>query len=338
MMSAKQLYASKKKRVKFEQKMQVRELRQYGVPTLVPTPHPKNPNSLYAKLSTAKYQSPLPRFQFTKTNNERDSSAHFQGHHSQNALKHEDVEAKPIYKKAKKIHDNDPYNKGELLTYYCHVCGVDHMFHKGDVIVGDGNHYYSSEESEMASGESLYTQQDLTKPSWSATQSSDASSEYNSPDITLLHRAPLCCAESFCANPTRLTALTATITCDDCMNDFHQNTCGKVIEFMDYESGTTVNRNVCYKCYNLCCCGRDMCKHPGDHDGLIMCKVCRKYFHSSGCGGETVVMRLSRKTEIYSPTHLCYICVNNIYGYDTPDRKKLELEDAAKPVRKNQKC
>jgi hypothetical protein len=318
--------------------MQVRELRQYGVPTLVPTPHPKNPNSLYAKLSTAKYQSPLPRFQYTKTNNERDSSACFQGHHSPNALKHEDVEAKLIYKKAKKIHDNDPYNKGELLTYYCHVCGVDHMFHKGDVIVGDGNHYYSSEESEMASGESLYTQQDSTNPSWSATQSSDASSEYNSPAITLLHRAPLCCAESFCANPTRLTALTATITCDDCMNDFHQNTCGKVIEFMDYESGTTVNRNVCYKCYNLCCCGRDMCKHPGDHDGLIMCKVCRKYFHSSGCGGETVVMRLSRKTEIYSPTHLCYICVNNIYGYDTPDRKKLELEDAAKPVRKNQKC
>jgi hypothetical protein len=334
MMSGKQLCASNKKRVQFKQQIQVPQLRHYGVPNLIPTPHPKNPNSLYAKLSTAKYQSPLPRIRYSRTSNQRDVSPRFQGHQSLNAPHHLGGKAKPIQKKAKKIHENDPYNKGELLTYYCHVCGVDHMFHKGDVIVDDGNHYYSSEESDMASGESLYTQQDSTKQLWSATQSSDASSDYNSPARMFLHSEALCCAESFCANPR---GLTAAVLCDDCKNDFHENTCGKVIEFMDYESGKSMKRNVCYRCYNLCCCGRDMCKHPGDHDGLIMCKICRKYFHSSGCGGETVVMRLSRKTEIYSPTHLCYICVNNIYGYDTPDRKKLELEEAAKPVGKNQK-
>lgn len=311
-MSTKQLYASKKIRVKFQQPLQFGQRSQRAA-YMVTTPHPKNQKSLLAKLSSVKYKSPPPN-----------SNVNSFGQYG--------TKSKQIKMKAKKIHENDPYNKGELLTYYCHVCGVDHVFHKGDVIVGDGNHYYSSEESDMGSGESPYTRQDSTKPNLFNAQFSDSGSDYTSPGITFAISETLCCAESFCANPK---GLTATVLCYDCKDDFHTNLCGEVLDLIDHKSQTIVERHVCYKCYNLCCSGRDMCKHPGDYDGLIMCKICRKYFHSSGCGGETVVMRLSRKTDIYSPQHLCHKCVNDIYGYDTPERKKLQLEEAQKPGRKN---
>jgi RNase P subunit RPR2 len=188
---------------------------------------------------------------------------------------------KPKEVHAREIHENDPFNKGRLLTYYCHLCNERHFFHKGDVIVTDGTYTYYSDASEEQSA--------ITKLEV-ATLGSDISSNEDSMDSPIMKfslHEHVCCADELCVHPK---GLTATVLCYDCHDDFHHNLCGEFVEVFEQRSGRTVGRSICSKCYNLCGAGRDVCKHPGEQEGRVLCTVCSKPFHFDGCGYEYVRM------------------------------------------------
>lgn len=209
---------------------------------------------------------------------------------------------KPKEIDAKEIHENDPFHKGPLLTYYCHPCNKRHYFHKGDVIISDGGHYYSSEESDDSSP--CYNA-DVATVGGSDLSSFDGS--FASPILKFTLKESVCCADDMCACPR---SLTATVLCYDCHDDFHQNLCGEVVYLYDQRKGTTVARHLCNKCYNLCSAGRELCKHPGDNSGLVQCRECQKNFHADGCGWKETSIGPSGKRS-FQPGYRCNVCVGN---------------------------
>jgi hypothetical protein len=186
---------------------------------------------------------------------------------------------KPKEIPAREIHENDPFNKGPLLTYLCIPCNQRHYFHKGDVIVSNGENYYTSGDSEEESP--------LMKRDTASTGGSDLSSigSGSIPIINFSLKEYVCCADDRCARPQ---GLTATVLCYDCHDDFHQNLCGVVVDVLDNHKQCTIARHICHKCANLCNVGREDCKHPGDTSGLVQCSNCKANFHADGCGWKAI--------------------------------------------------
>ena len=223
---------------------------------------------------------------------------------------------KPKEVEAKEIHQNDPYYKGSLLTYWCHPCNKCHEFHKTDVIVSDGFNYYSSEESEISP-----LTGNVDKDNTGASDLSTVGTASSLPVINFSFEEIVCCADHRCNLPK---GLTATVLCYDCHDDFHQNLCGDLVYLLDQPTGITVGCQLCYKCIDICSVGRESCKHPGDMEGLVVCNKCKKNFHYKVCGGE--------KYKVFDTTYipeklvlagyLCNVCLASLQMLDTPDRDK----------------
>jgi hypothetical protein len=221
---------------------------------------------------------------------------------------------KPKQIGAKEIQENDPFNKGPLLTYYCHPCNSRHYFHKGDIILSDGGHYYSSEESEEGSPQ--VKDEVTTVAGGSVLSSIDGST---SPILKFTLKDSICCADDMCACPR---GLTATVLCYDCHDDFHQNLCGEVVYLYDHCKNMDVARHICHKCYNLCSVGRELCKHPGDMNGLIQCSECKKKFHADGCGWKEISIGPYAKRP-FQAGYRCNICIGNKPGLSKRRRETL---------------
>jgi hypothetical protein len=127
------------------------------------------------------------------------------------------------------------------------------------------------------------------------------------PIVECTEKDYVCCADELCTCPR---GLTATVLCYDCHDDFHQNLCGQIVYLYDHHKKTKVARCLCDKCYNLCSAGRDLCKHPGEANGLVQCSECEKYFHADGCGYKQISVCPSSKWS-FQAGYRCKICVSN---------------------------
>ena len=226
------------------------------------------------------------------------------------------VMSKPKAKSAIEIHQNDQFDKGPLLTYYCHPCNEQHFFHKGDVIVSDGSHDYYSNQSEEKPGIGRYMETSALGFGMSTTPTS-----FCSPITKFSIKEDVCCADNLCTRPK---VLTARVLCYDCGDDFHHELCGEVVNVFDTRTFQDVERNVCAKCYKICCVGRELCQHPGDQDDMVECCKCQRQFHCGVCGYGKICI----KNEKQAIEYICIDCVGGGGG----------LRDIANAKYKEWKC
>jgi hypothetical protein len=83
-----------------------------------------------------------------------------------------------------------------------------------------------------------------------------------------------------------------------------------------------VARHICHKCYILCIVGRELCKHPGDINGLVQCSECKKKFHADGCGWKEISIGPSAKRP-FQAGYRCNIYIGNKPGLSKRRRETL---------------
>ena len=118
----------------------------------------------------------------------------------------------------------------------------------------------------------------------------------------------LCCSDKLCARPNGLTGM---VLCDNCHDDFHENSCGIVEYSTDNEANTATARRICYSCYQICCFGWDACKNQGNRSGLIPCGLCGNNFHMYGCGRTGIGVHTDdvSKQTTYIKVYRCNACI-----------------------------
>jgi hypothetical protein len=226
------------------------------------------------------------------------------------------------------IGDGNPYNKGSLLTYYCTECNLRHIFHEGDIIKRDSplqsglstnaketknppEEHSDNSKTRISSGDQVVCGEGIasgetTSPEQPKLSYNSSSSDDSLPDIDVTQGSTLCCAEEYCVRSS--SRICVLVTCYDCKGFFHENECGETIQLRKSPGQKEKTRYICLKCYNLCCSGRDVCKHPGETDGRIPCMTCYKKFHENGCGGGITRMRMSWSSNIVVDCLMCHAC------------------------------
>jgi hypothetical protein len=196
-----------------------------------------------------------------------------------------------------KIHQNDQFDKGPLLTYYCHLCNEQHFFHKGDVIVSDGSYDYYSNKSYKKPTVGRHMETNSLGFGMFTTPTS-----FCSPITNCSIKEDICCADNLCTRPNMLTA---RVLCYDCGDDFHHELCGEVVAVFDSCTLKDIDRNVCAKCSKICCVGRVLFQHSGDKEDIVECCKCHRQFHQGLCGYAKICI----KNEIQVIENICIDCV-----------------------------
>jgi hypothetical protein len=222
---------------------------------------------------------------------------------------------------------------GEILTYFCPVCNLRHFFHEGDIVqtVIQPPEWATHQDGspKMATGTMLEdappkvaSAANLKNGSPKAATAADgcmnkrkAELEPNSesssgsdddfPDVDYSKMVGICCAEKHCFRPDTAYGL---VTCYDCMGDFHLNDCGDTVILPMFDGRRDKTRHICRQCLLLCCCGREVCKHPGQKAGRVTCVSCRGLFHKNDCGGGVTRMRISGSSNVRVNILMCYAC------------------------------
>jgi hypothetical protein len=231
---------------------------------------------------------------------------------------HDDIE-NPKEVRAREVDDDVPFAKGPLLTYYCWHCNVRHTFHVNDKIKEEDTLMSSLEVPNSGSPgfSSLATNEfdrdtigdrprKQRKTIIDSSSESECSDDSSSPTIDYTQDAMVCCANYRCSLPRTEGGM---IACFDCKKFYHANVCGETVTLPCKFTRVLKTRYICFQCYHLCCSGRDVCSHPGNPRGRVMCHSCNHLFHSSGCGGDLVTVESDDPRKGFQEVLMCYQCL-----------------------------
>jgi hypothetical protein len=209
---------------------------------------------------------------------------------------------------------------GELLTYFCPVCNLRHFFHEGDIVqavipsaelakpkegspkvTAGPNLRNGPPQADFAVDGGMNKRCAELKPDSESSSGSDDSF----PDIDYSKMAGICCAEKHCCKPKVAYGL---VTCYDCKGGFHLNDCGDMVILPSFDGKRDKTRHICRQCLLLCCCGREVCKHPARKAGRVTCVSCCGLFHKNDCGSGVTRMWISHSNNVKVDILMCYAC------------------------------